>query len=249
MKEQAAAAGLDPDYLDKDFPDYRQYPEYNQIFEERKRGIAVDVLKQKMLERGLDDCVLDIYDMGDSQTIRVDYLKYIEWFRRKENGEDLNTICREMEQAGLDASVINHDVNNIEFINIPYSIIINGDSNGLHAQDNDFDSIDLSDIEVDIDGLVNQEKEDVPVSASTPIPTPATCPHKYTKWVDYKYYKQFNLMNKGIRTKEQLQMKMGMEGMDPSILDLDMNTVGFENIPDGKKVKYPDGHVEPCTKK
>ena len=127
MKEQAAAAGLDPDYLDKDFPDYRQYPEYNQIFEERKRGIAVDVLKQKMLERGLDDCVLDIYDMGDSQTIRVDYLKYIEWFRRKENGEDLNTICREMEQAGLDASVINHDVNNIEFINIRYSIIINGD--------------------------------------------------------------------------------------------------------------------------
>ena len=107
-----------------------------------------------MLERGLDDCVLDIYDMGDSQTIRVDYIKYIEWFRRKESGEDLNTLCKEMEQAGLDASVINHDVNNIEFINIPYSIIINGDSNGLHAQDNDFDSIDLSDIEI----VVNMER-------------------------------------------------------------------------------------------
>ena len=72
------------------------------------------------------------------------------------------------------------------------------------------------------------------------------CQHKYTKYVDYKYYKQFTLMNKGIRTKEQLQMRMGMEGMDPSVLDLDMNTVGFENIPDGEQVVYPDGHIEPC---
>ena len=43
-------------------------------------------------------------------------------------------------------------------------------------------------------------------------------------------------------------MRMPMEGMDPSILDLDMNTVGFENIPDGEEVVYPDGHVEPCCK-
>ena len=43
-------------------------------------------------------------------------------------------------------------------------------------------------------------------------------------------------------------MRMPMEGMDPSVLDLDMNTVGFENIPDGEEVVYPDGHVEPCCK-
>ena len=55
-------------------------------------------------------------------------------------------------------------------------------------------------------------------------------------------------MNKKIRTKEQVQAQMPMEGLDPSILDLDMNTVGFENIPEDEEVLYPDGHVEPCCK-
>ena len=91
-------------------------------------------------------------------------------------------------------------------------------------------------------------KPAAPAPAPMTPTAPATCPHKYVKMVDYKYYKQFNLMNKKIRTKEQLQMRMPMEGMDPSILDLDMNTVGFENIPDGEEVVYPDGHVEPCCK-
>ena len=48
LKEQVAAAGLDPEYLDKEFPDYRQFPQYNAIFEERKHGIDAESLKQKM---------------------------------------------------------------------------------------------------------------------------------------------------------------------------------------------------------
>ena len=65
--------------------------------------------------------------------------------------------------------------------------------------------------------------------------------------VDYKYYKQFKLLNMG-RPKEQLKARLEAEGMDSSILDMDMNTIGFLNIPDDEEVKYPDGHVEPCCK-
>ena len=97
LKEQAVAAGLDPDYLDKEFPDYRTIPEYNRYFDDRRRGVAVEVLKQKMVEEGLDENVLDVYDMGETQVIRVDYVRYIEWFRRKESGEDIEALSKEME--------------------------------------------------------------------------------------------------------------------------------------------------------
>ena len=42
-------------------------------------------------------------------------------------------------------------------------------------------------------------------------------------------------------------MRMEAEGLDSSILDLDMNTIGFKDIPEGETVKYPDGHIEPCV--
>ena len=228
LKEQAASSGLDPTYLDKDFPDYRQFPEYQQFFEERKCGVAIDVLKEKMLQRGLDDNVLDIYDMGESQMIRVDYVKYVDWFRRKEAGEDIQMIRSAMEQEGLDASYLDHDINSIEFVNIPYSVIINGDmpNTTLSA------STSLK--------LQSEVQSAVPSA-------PTTCQHKYVKMVDYKYYKQFKLLNMG-RPKEQLKARLEAEGMDSSILDMDMNTIGFLNIPDDEEVKYPDGHVEPCCK-
>ena len=76
---------------------------------------------------------------------------------------------------------------------------------------------------------------------------PATCQHKYVKMVDYQYSKKFKLVAMG-RPIEQVKMRMEQEGLDPSVLDLDMNTVGFLNIPEGEEVKYPDGHVEPCCK-
>ena len=65
--------------------------------------------------------------------------------------------------------------------------------------------------------------------------------------VDYQYSKKFKLVAMG-RPIEQVKMRMEQEGLDPSVLDLDMNTVGFLNIPEGEEVKYPDGHVEPCCK-
>ena len=227
LKEQAASSGLDPTYLDKDFPDYRQFPEYQQFFEERKCGVAIDVLKEKMLQRGLDDNVLDIYDMGESQMIRVDYMKYVDWFRRKEAGEDIQMIRSEMEQEGLDASYLDHDINSIEFVNIPYSVIINGDVPNTAS------------------ASLKLQSEVKPVDNTTSAP--ATCQHKYVKMVDYKYYKQFKLLSMG-RPKEQLKARLEAEGMDSSILDMDMNTIGFLNIPDDEEVKYPDGHVEPCCK-
>ena len=63
--------------------------------------------------------------------------------------------------------------------------------------------------------------------------------------VDYAYSKKFKAVSMG-QPIEQVKMRMEMEGMDPSVLDLDMNTVGFLNIPEGELVKYPDGHTEPC---
>ena len=39
LKEQAQAAGLDPAYLDKEFPDYRTIPEYTRFFDDRRRGV------------------------------------------------------------------------------------------------------------------------------------------------------------------------------------------------------------------
>ena len=228
LKEQAASSGLDPTYLDKDFPDYRQFPEYQQFFEERKCGVAIDVLKEKMLQRGLDDNVLDIYDMGESQMIRVDYVKYVDWFRRKEAGEDIQMIRSAMEQEGLDASYLDHDINSIEFVNIPYSVIINGD---------------MPNTTLSASASLKLQSEVQPAAPATPT----TCQHKYVKMVDYKYYKQFKLLNMG-RPKEQLKARLEAEGMDSSILDMDMNTIGFLNIPDDEEVKYPDGHVEPCCK-
>ena len=53
-----------------------------------------------MVEEGLDENVLDVYDMGETQVIRVDYVRYIEWFRRKESGEDIEALSKEMEKEG-----------------------------------------------------------------------------------------------------------------------------------------------------
>ena len=68
-----AQAGLDPAYLDKEFPDYRTLPRYKYFFDERRRGVATDVLKQRMIAEHLDENVLDVYDVEDIHTIRVDY--------------------------------------------------------------------------------------------------------------------------------------------------------------------------------
>ena len=232
LKEQAVAAGLDPDYLDKEFPDYRTIPEYNRYFDDRRRGVAVEVLKQKMVEEGLDENVLDVYDMGETQVIRVDYVRYIEWFRRKESGEDIEALSKEMEKEGLDASVLEHDVNSIEFINIPYQVIISGDEQGL----------------VMVPATAPAEEKAVSAAAQ-PVAAvvPATCQHHYEKMVDYKYYKFFKLAKNGL-PKEGLKMKMGLEGLDGSVLDLDMSVVGFTDIPEDVEITYPDGHVEPCCK-
>ena len=128
-----------------------------------------------------------------------------------------------MEKAGLDSSVLVYDVDNIEFYNIPYDVVIHGDSSAM-----------------------------LPVAISTPTSAPAvaasapaTCQHHYVKMVDYAYSKKFKAVSMG-QPIEQVKMRMEMEGMDPSVLDLDMNTVGFLNIPEGELVKYPDGHTEPC---
>ena len=97
LKEQAQAAGLDPAYLDKEFPDYRTIPEYTRFFDDRRRGVAVEVVKQKMVEEGLDENVLDVYDMGETQVIRVDYVRYIEWLLRMLAGEEVEERVVEME--------------------------------------------------------------------------------------------------------------------------------------------------------
>ena len=224
-----AQAGLDPGYLDKEFPDYRTLPRYKYYFDERRRGVAMDVLKQRMISEHLDENVLDVYDVEDIRTIRVDYQQNIEYFRRKEAGENVEALQVEMEKAGLDSSILVHDVNSIEFYNIPYDVVIHGDS-----------------------GLVPIMEMPSPIllpAAGPAVPAfaPATCQHKYVKMVDYQYSKKFKLVAMG-RPIEQVKMRMEQEGMDPSILDLDMNTVGFLNIPEGEEVKYPDGHVEPCCK-
>ena len=231
LKEQAQAAGLDPAYLDKEFPDYRTIPEYTRFFDDRRRGVAVEVVKQKMVEEGLDENVLDVYDMGETQVIRVDYVRYIEWFRRKEAGEDVEALAVEMEKEGLDASVLEHDVNSIEFINIPYQVIISGDERGLVM-------------------VPSSEVVAPAASAASVAPVasvPATCQHHYEKMVDFAYYKFFKLVKNGL-PKEGLKMKMQLENLDPSVLDLDLSVVGFTNIPEDTEVTYPDGHVEPCVK-
>ena len=176
-----------------------------------------------MIAENLDEHVLDIYDIEDIHIRRVDYLQYIDYFRRKENGENTDDLQIEMEKAGLDSSVLVYDVDNIEFYNIPYDVVIHGDSSAM-----------------------------LPVAISTPTSAPAvaasapaTCQHHYVKMVDYAYSKKFKAVSMG-QPIEQVKMRMEMEGMDPSVLDLDMNTVGFLNIPEGELVKYPDGHTEPC---
>ena len=234
LKEQAQAAGLDPAYLDKEFPDYRTIPEYTRFFDDRRRGVAVEVVKQKMVEEGLDENVLDVYDMGETQVIRVDYVRYIEWFRRKEAGEDVEALAVEMEKEGLDASVLEHDVNSIEFINIPYQVIISGDERGL---------VMVPSSEVVAPAASAGSAASVAPAASVP----ATCQHHYEKMVDFAYYKFFKLLKNHL-PKEGLQMKMQMENLDPSVLDLDLSVVGFTNIPEDTEVTYPDGHVEPCVK-
>ena len=234
LKEQAQAAGLDPAYLDKEFPDYRTIPEYTRFFDDRRRGVAVEVVKQKMVEEGLDENVLDVYDMGETQVIRVDYVRYIEWFRRKEAGEDVEALAVEMEKEGLDASVLEHDVNSIEFINIPYQVIISGDERGL---------VMVPSSEVVAPAASAGSAASVAPAASVP----ATCQHHYEKMVDFAYYKFFKLLKNHL-PKEGLQMKMQMENLDPSVLDLDLSVVGFTNIPEDTEIAYPDGHVEPCVK-
>ena len=234
LKEQAQAAGLDPAYLDKEFPDYRTIPEYTRFFDDRRRGVAVEVVKQKMVEEGLDENVLDVYDMGETQVIRVDYVRYIEWFRRKEAGEDVEALAVEMEKEGLDASVLEHDVNSIEFINIPYQVIISGDERGL---------VMVPSSEVVAPAASAGSAASVAPAASVP----ATCQHHYEKMVDFAYYKFFKLLNNHL-PKEGLKMKMQMENLDPSVLDLDLSVVGFTNIPEDTEIAYPDGHVEPCVK-
>lgn len=234
LKEQAQAAGLDPAYLDKEFPDYRTIPEYTRFFDDRRRGVAVEVVKQKMVEEGLDENVLDVYDMGETQVIRVDYVRYIEWFRRKEAGEDVEALAVEMEKEGLDASVLEHDVNSIEFINIPYQVIISGDERGL---------VMVPSSEVVAPAASAGSAASVAPAASVP----ATCQHHYEKMVDFAYYKFFKLAKNGL-PKEGLKMKMQMENLDPSVLDLDLSVVGFTNIPEDTEIAYPDGHVEPCVK-
>lgn len=231
LKEQAQAAGLDPAYLDKEFPDYRTIPEYTRFFDDRRRGVAVEVVKQKMVEEGLDENVLDVYDMGETQVIRVDYVRYIEWFRRKEAGEDVEALAVEMEKEGLDASVLEHDVNSIEFINIPYQVIISGDERGL--------------VMVPSSEVVAPAASAASVAPAASVP--ATCQHHYEKMVDFAYYKFFKLLKNHL-PKEGLQMKMQMENLDPSVIDMDMSVVGFTNIPEDTEIAYPDGHVEPCVK-
>ena len=223
-----AQAGLDPAYLDKEFPDYRTLPRYKYFFDERRRGVATDVLKQRMIAEHLDENVLDVYDVEDIHTIRVDYQQNIEYFRRKEAGENVEALQVEMEKAGLDSSILVHDVNTIEFYNIPYDVVIHGDSEMVPT-------------------VEMQSPVSLPVAAAAAATAPATCQHKYVKMVDYQYSKKFKLVAMG-RPIEQVKMRMEQEGMDPSVLDLDMNTVGFINIPEGEEVKYPDGHVEPCCK-
>ena len=223
-----AQAGLDPAYLDKEFPDYRTLPRYKYFFDERRRGVATDVLKQRMIAEHLDENVLDVYDVEDIHTIRVDYQQNIEYFRRKEAGENVEALQVEMEKAGLDSSILVHDVNTIEFYNIPYDVVIHGDSGMVPTAE-------------------MQSPVSLPVAAPAAATAPATCQHKYVKMVDYQYSKKFKLVAMG-RPIEQVKMRMEQEGMDPSVLDLDMNTVGFLNIPEGEEVKYPDGHVEPCCK-
>ena len=223
-----AQAGLDPAYLDKEFPDYRTLPRYKYFFDERRRGVATDVLKQRMIAEHLDENVLDVYDVEDIHTIRVDYQQNIEYFRRKEAGENVEALQVEMEKAGLDSSILVHDVNTIEFYNIPYDVVIHGDSEMVPT-------------------VEMQSPVSLPVAAAAAATAPATCQHKYVKMVDYQYSKKFKLVAMG-RPIEQVKMRMEQEGLDPSVLDLDMNTVGFLNIPEGEEVKYPDGHVEPCCK-
>ena len=220
IKEQAAAAGLDPSYLDQDFPDYRLDPDYKYYLDEMQHGTAIDVLKEKMLERGLDPTVLDVYDIGMRDTVRVDYAKYIKWFTMKEQGGDLALIRLKMEQEGLDSSYLDRDTKNIEFYNIPYDLVVNS---------------------------FRTEKEPEKKGPIPEVPKEGVCNHKYARHVDYAYYKKFKLLKMHFPI-EQVKQKMEMEGLDPSILDLDMNTLAFDNIPEDTVVRYDDGHYEPCWK-
>ena len=218
IKELAEVAGLDPTYLDQDFPDYRLNADYRYFLEEMQRSTAIDVLKEKMLQRGLDPTVLDVYYMGAGDTVRVDYMKYIHWFILKEQGGDLAEIRLKMEQEGLDSSYIDRDVKSIEFYNIPYDTVVNSFRN-------------------------------VPESVAEPTQAPGkkVCTHKYSRKVPYQYYKKFKQLKMGM-PKEQVKQKMQLEGLDPSILDLDMNTLEFTDIPEDDVVRYDDGHYEPCWK-
>ena len=81
----------------------------------------------------------------------------------------------------------------------------------------------------------------------TPVASATTCQHHYEKMVEFKYYKYFKLLKNGL-PKEGLKGKMEVEKLDSSVLDMDMNKVGFLDIPEDAEVVYPDGHVEPCTK-
>ena len=220
IKEQAAAAGLDPSYLDQDFPDYRLDPDYKYYLDEMQHGTAIDVLKEKMLERGLDPTVLDVYDIGMRDTVRVDYAKYIKWFTMKEQGGDLALIRLKMEQEGLDSSYLDRDTKNIEFYNIPYDLVVNS---------------------------FRTEKEPEKKGPIPEVPKEGVCNHKYVRHVDYAYYKKFKLLKMHFPI-EQVKQKMETEGLDPSILDLDMNTLAFDNIPEDTVVRYDDGHYEPCWK-
>ena len=240
IKEQAAAAGLDPSYLDQDFPDYRLDPDYKYYLDEMQHGTAMDVLKEKMLEHGLDPTVLDVYDIGRRETVRVDYSKYIKWFRMKEQGGDLALIRLEMEQEGLDSSYLDRDAKNIEFYNIPYDLVVNS-----------FRTVKGPEKEPEKEPVREPVREPVkePVKEE-PVPeAPAegVCKHNYVRHVDYAYYRMFKLLRLH-RPKEQVKMTMERNNLDPSILDLDMNTLAFDNIPDDEFVRYDDGHYEPCWK-
>ena len=149
----------------------------------------------------------------------VDY-KYYKQFKLLNMGRPKEQLKARLEAEGMDSSILDMDMNTIGFLNIP-----------------DDEEVKYPDGHVEPCCKPGQ-------STST---TPTTCQHKYVKMVDYKYYKQFKLLNMG-RPKEQLKARLEAEGMDSSILDMDMNTIGFLNIPDDEEVKYPDGHVEPCCK-
>ena len=127
-----------------------------------------------------------------------------------------------MQLESLDPSVIDMDMNTVGFTNIP------------------------EDTEVTYpDGHVEPCVK--PGALAPAASVPATCQHHYEKMVDFAYYKFFKLAKNGL-PKEGLKMKMQLENLDPSVIDMDMNTVGFTNIPEDTEIAYPDGHVEPCVK-